>query len=329
MIPKIYTPIMISIGTILNLLTIMVFCRARMRKYCISLSMICLAISDTGVLSIPVLFTWLDDHYYQTYFLNNTIWCNLHAYVDLVFCANSSWVIILISTERWFAIYKPFKKSRIFTNNRVAWTLLFLFMLAVVIFIRIPLSMQIVPKQNSNETECTIISETSYRIIGILSIILIYVMPSIVLAILNIMIIIRLRIRPFSSASMQSRKLTLLKRNRNNQNKEGEKCELSEENYRTNKSNSIHNQKSVTKLSNETTKKLNVPTPFSNNSSNTRSNNSKNDRNLSITLVTVAIVFMILTFPFQGYWFYENFYIHLSNSNSNNASSYKSVTEKY
>ena len=137
-------------------------------------------------------------------------------------------------------------------------------------------------------------------------------MPSIVLAILNIMIIIRLRIRPFSSASMQSRKLTIQKLN---QNKEGEKCELSEENCQTNKSNSIRNQKSVTKLSNEITKKLNVPTPFSNNSSNSKSNNSKNDRNLSITLVTVAIVFMILTFPFQGYWFYENFYIHLSNSN--------------
>ncbi len=33
--------------------------------------------------------------------------------------------------------------------------------------------------------------------------------------------------------------------------------------------------------------------------------NSKTDRNMSITLVTVAMVFMILTFPYQGYWFYE------------------------
>lgn len=325
MIPKFYTPVMISIGTILNLLTIMVFCRAKMRKYCISLSMICLAISDTGVLSIPVLFTWLDDHYYDTYFLNNTIWCNLHAYVDLVFCANSSWVIILISTERWFAIYKPFKKSRIFTNNRVAWTLLFLFMLAVFIFIRIPLSMQIVQKQNSNETECTIISETSYRIIGILSIILIYVMPSIILAILNIMIIIRLRIRPFSSASMRSRKLITQKRMTRN-------VELSEDN---NRSISVHNSKPIVRLSENPIKRLSVPQSFNNknnSSCNSRSNNSsKNDRNLSITLVTVAIVFMILTFPFQGYWFYENFYIHISKSiskNIRNASSYNSATEK-
>lgn len=131
---KMITPIMVFTGTILNLLTIMVFCRQRMRKYCISLSMICLAISDTGVLSIPVLFTWLDETFFNFFYINNTIWCHLHLYLDLVFCASSSWIIIFISTERWFAVYKPFKKSRIFTNVRVAWTLLIIFLMGIRLF---------------------------------------------------------------------------------------------------------------------------------------------------------------------------------------------------
>ncbi len=150
-----YTPVMVLCGIVLNLLTIMVFCQHRMRKYCVSLSMICLAISDTNVLIFPVFFTWLDEYFFDFYFLNNTLWCQLHAYLDLVFCAHSSWIIILISTERWFAIYKPFKKARIFTNSRVAWTLLILFLLGTVVFIRIPLSMHLMPT-NNRTSECGI-----------------------------------------------------------------------------------------------------------------------------------------------------------------------------
>ena len=285
-----YTPIMILTGSILNLLTIIVFMRKRMRKYCFSLSMICLAISDTSVLSIPVLLTWIDDVFFKYYFLNNTIWCNLHAYLDLVFCANSSWIIILISTERWFAVYKPWQKSKVFTNSRVAYTLLSLFLLAIVIFISIPLSMHIVEKDN--KFECIIISEQAYYIIGILSILLVYVIPFIILAILNAMIINRLRIRPFSLSYQQNRSFTVsskcsLKRKRHSSKQPMEIMEQADEMASLKKNQTIY-KKSI---------------------SNVQYNNTKNDRNLSITLVTVAITFMILTFPFQGYWFYEQFYL--------------------
>ena len=138
------TPVLVCIGLILNLLTIMVFSRLKMRKYCMSISMICLAVSDTAVLTISVLLSWLDERYYSLYYLNNTIWCNLHGYVDMVACANSSWIIIIISIERWFAVCKPWQKSRVFTNNRVGIALLCLFIISVVIFAYFPFSMGVV-----------------------------------------------------------------------------------------------------------------------------------------------------------------------------------------
>ena len=52
------TPVLVGIGIVLNLLTIMVFSRVKMRKYCVSISMICLAVSDTAILTISGTFSF-------------------------------------------------------------------------------------------------------------------------------------------------------------------------------------------------------------------------------------------------------------------------------
>ena len=278
-----FIPIMILTGVILNLLTIMVFCRHRMRKYCFSLSMICLALSDISVLVIPVLLTWVDEYIYNNYYINNTIWCNLHVYMDLIFSANSSWIIILISTERWFAIYRPFSKPRIFTNVRVTWALIILFILSLFTFIALPLSIHLKSDKLTNKTECEIKFPNQYKVFGVASITLTYVVPSVILAILNIMIIIRLRDRSLHSTSIKAR------HRQREQLQSGNEFSMDESpdiNAKISTRSEASKSKSIRNLS------------------------QKNDRNLSISLVILAIVFMILTFPFQGFWFYENFDFH-------------------
>ena len=42
----------------------------------------------------------------------------------------------------------------------------------------------------------------------------------------------------------------------------------------------------------------------------------KTDRNLSITLVTVALTFIVLTMPFQSLWIYEYFFRHTNENQS-------------
>ena len=329
-IENIFIPSLVILGIILNLLTIMVFCRNRMRKFCFSLFMICLAISDTCVLTIPVLINWIDETFFKFYYLNNTIWCNLHGYVDLVFCAYSSWIIVLISTERWFAVCKPWQKSRVFTNTRVVVTLLCLFAFSLLMFIFFPISIHREIIEEGSLYTCDVLYKKIYKFFGIFSILLVYVFPFFILAFLNIMIILRLRLRPFKIKSINLKK---------NKDKRLSTFSLKNNEINNDKSNNTSNSNTNSKINIRDTKieltnSNNLATTCSalNNTQSNQLANSKNDRNLNITLVTVAITFMILTFPFQANWFYNEFiqkepsnqssYVQSSIEDDNNTSIY-------
>lgn len=283
----IWTPFLVVTGTILNLLTIMVFCRRKMRKYCVSLSMISLAVSDTTVLTVPLLLSWIDEMFFNHYYVNNTLWCNLHGYADLISSSNSSWIIILISIERWYAVCRPWEKQRKFTNKRVIITLVFLFMFSLVFFSYFPYSLHLVKiyddKHELQGLECQLGNENAYYIFGFISVVIVYILPFLILFYLNLMIIFKLRLRPFKTSSVSTKKAkNTLKHN----------TEISEYSVSQNDISNI--------------RKPSIK------SRNCQYNYSKNDRNLSITLVTVAFTFMILTFPFQVYWFYENIYLNFN-----------------
>ncbi|CAF0718948.1 unnamed protein product [Brachionus calyciflorus] len=285
----IWTPILVVTGAILNLLTIKVFCRRKMRKYCVSLSMISLAVSDTTVLTIPLLLSWIDEVFFNYYYVNHTIWCNLHGYADLISSSNSSWIIILISIERWYAVCRPWEKQRKFTNKRVLITLFGLFSFSLVFFSYFPLSLHRVrvSQNTTSPLECQLYRENAYYFFGFISVIIVYILPFLILFYFNLMIIFNLRLRPFKSRSVSVKK-TKSKKN----------LEISE--Y------------SVSQI------EFSQQVSLSN--SNNHFNYSKNDRNLSITLVTVAFTFMSLTFPFQVYWFYENIYLNFNFDVFNNFS---------
>ncbi|RNA29338.1 G-coupled receptor -like protein [Brachionus plicatilis] len=293
----IWTPILVVTGTILNLLTIMVFCRRKMRKYCVSLSMIALAISDTSVLTMPLLLSWLDEVFFHFYFVNNTLWCNLHGYADLISSSNSSWIIILISLERWYAVCKPWEKQRKFTNKRVLFIISALFLFSLAFFSYFPFSLHLTESTYPDGTmvkECQLSNENIYYIFGFISVVIVYILPFFVLFYLNLMIVFKLRLRPFTARSISTKR---------------EKSTL----------------KKITEISEHSLSQTDASSPGQLNPSSSLQNQSKNDRNLSITLVTVAFTFMILTFPFQVYWFYENIYLNFNFEILSNFSSDSSV----
>ena len=201
----------------------------------------------------------------------------------MVACANSSWIIVVISIERWFAVCKPFQKSRLFTKKRVASAILCLFIASLIFFSYFPFIVSVI-KSNSttgtttNETfnnysteyeyKCDMIEKYTkhYKYLGFVSIILIYFVPFFILAILNAIILCRLRVSPFKT------KLNLIVKNKILKNNETQIKEL--ETKRRNSLVLIALQKMT-------------------------SNGSKNDRSLHVTLLSVSITFMILTFPFQ------------------------------
>ena len=264
-------PILVILGFILNLLTIIVFCRRKMRKYVFSVSMIALAISDTLVLVVPVLFTWIDDNFFVSFYVNNTAWCSLHGYTDLIFSANSSWIMILISIERWFAVCRPWEKSQKFTKKRLYVTLSVQFMVSTLLFAYFPLSLRVTKIKslpgslNTNATtsanlnECSIYFYKIYSLMGTFSVLIVYVIPFFLLIFLNAMIIVHLRSRPFQNRL--------------------------EAGY-----NKVGKNENLQSSLNDTS-------------------NSKTSQNVNVTLVTVACCNLILTFPFQAFWFYEQFIV--------------------
>ena len=118
------------------------------------------------------------------------------------------------------------------------------------------------------EYKCDMIEKYTkhYKYLGFVSIILIYFVPFFILALLNAMILCRLRVSPFKA------KLNLIVKNKILKNNETQNKEL--ETKRRNSLVLIALQKMT-------------------------SNGSKNDRSLHVTLLSVSITFMILTFPFQ------------------------------
>lgn len=279
-------PIQVVFGVFLNLFTIMVFCRRKLLKYSISVSMISLALADIIVLTIPIFITWYDEHKNEFKFLTSTIWCSLHGYIDLVFCATSAWITVLISIERWFAVCMPWKKSTYFTKQRVLKAILIAFITAIFGFSYFPFTIQRI--HDNGEYNCVKTSDRLYFIFGTISITLVYIIPFIVLAILNSKIIIRLKMRPFSTRRLK-----------------GVSClhplgyDKSDKNEQSERTKSLQSDSQDNSISNTHTTSINMD--------QFQVVNSINERNLSVTLVAVAITYMILTFPHQITWLYSIF----------------------
>ena len=184
-----------------------------------------------------VLLCWIDESFYSNHFLNKTIWCNFHAYIDMVASANSSWIIIVISIERWLAVCRPFQKSRVFTNKRVIIIMFCLFIASLICFSYLPFVVALT-KSNStseffsdnninNSTEfeykCDTIEEYTkyYKYFGFVATILINFVHFFTLAILNAIIICRLRAGRFKN---QNNVVNNTKKNVNKSSQKRQKC---------------------------------------------------------------------------------------------------------
>ena len=220
----------------------------------------------------------------KNYFIFFNKGCNIHGYIDLVLCANLSWIILLISAERWFSAFKPLQKTLIFTKKRILSFLAVLFVLTLFLFVYFPfaLHVDVVNDSSSNLKECKIHYEKLYNAFGLASVVIVYIIPYLVLLFLNIMVIIKLR---------SSGKIRVLKINNNNplwyKNGSLSSRECSQERVSRNNRQSF--------VSFFTNKMM-------------RNRQTKKDLNINITLISISLTFIILTSPYQVLWVYEFLY---------------------
>lgn len=110
-----YTPLLTVVGTIGNILSVMVFFRTRLRKLSSSYYLSALCISDTGFLLVNFL-PWLGLFNINIY--NQNGFCQLFTFLSGFCSALSVWFVVAFTIERFIAVMYPLKRQTMCTVKR-------------------------------------------------------------------------------------------------------------------------------------------------------------------------------------------------------------------
>lgn len=253
-------PCAVAIGIIGNLLSILVFSRREMIKFCVSIYTIVLALSDILLLITSLFNIILPDFLGGTLSDKSAFWCHFHGYFDLLFAATSGYSVVFISVERWFSVWKPFDKAKYVTFKITIITVLSYTLISSIFFSWFPLTIYYNPLKPKSGERCQLLRPTAYKIFGTISVIFTYIVPFFFLGILNTLLVFRLHARQHTSI-----------------------------------------QRSMMSTSSNSTID---PTSGSASTRKRQQRQRNTDRNITFMLITVAVAFMVMSFPYQIYWFY-------------------------
>ncbi|CAF0799624.1 unnamed protein product [Rotaria sordida] len=251
-------PCAVAIGIIGNLLSILVFARREMIKFCVSIFTIVLALSDILLLITSLFNIILTDYLGGLLSDKSAFWCHFHGYFDLLFAALSGYSVVFISVERWFSVWKPFDKAKYVTFKTTIITVISYISISIIAFSWFPLTLSYNYGKHESSEQCRLARPTVYKIFGTFSVIFTYIAPFIFLGILNTLIVYRLHARHNTSI-----------------------------------------QRSMATPTNSTT-----DSTLATASTRKRQRQRNTDRNITFMLIAVAIAFMVMSFPYQIYWFY-------------------------
>ncbi|CAF3429974.1 unnamed protein product [Rotaria socialis] len=127
------TPIIICVGLLGNILTIYVFIITDLKRQSVSILTIALAIVDSLVLLVPVLFLWLENLLKRELTDASPFWCRTHGFFDLTFTCCSSWLMICIAFERFCAVWFPHRHKVSFTHRKIFFLVLGILFSATII----------------------------------------------------------------------------------------------------------------------------------------------------------------------------------------------------
>ncbi|XP_074647542.1 thyrotropin-releasing hormone receptor-like [Tubulanus polymorphus] len=180
-------------GIIGNTLTVIVITRNRSLKRCSTgLMLVVLAISDNGALVTGPLMDWINISFNIELQDLNYISCKLKNVAQYFFLQFSSWMIILISIERFVSVYYPTNAKQWFTLKKTYIKIFAIFIALLLLNSHFLWTYDI----NGFEDYCDIVDRYSDFIFlawGWIDFTVYSLIPWIVLTITNIAIIIRLR----------------------------------------------------------------------------------------------------------------------------------------
>ena len=117
----VFSPILLTVGTIGNILSICVLLQKRMRQSSASIYLIGLAFADTGVLYIGLLREWLVHLVESDYRKQNDVTCRVQLWLQFSAFASSVWILTAFTTDRHISILWPiFLKTRCSRKIQIA-----------------------------------------------------------------------------------------------------------------------------------------------------------------------------------------------------------------
>lgn len=125
-----YTPALVLIGSIGNILSVIVFFRTKLRKLSSSYYLAALGISDTCFL-FGAFVSWLN--YININIYNKDYYCQFFTYVSGLCSFLSVWFVVAFTVERFIAVLYPLKRQTMCTVKRACTVLIGLFLTGCVI----------------------------------------------------------------------------------------------------------------------------------------------------------------------------------------------------
>lgn len=154
-----YIPTIVIFGCIGNILSVIVFCRTKLRKLSSSYYLAALGISDT-IFLLVAFATWLNFVNINIY--NQRMFCEFFTYLSGLCSFLSVWFVVAFTVERYIAVQYPLKRQSMCTVKRACTVLVCLFVSGC--FINIPYFMYASPilSKEINDYICDI--EEKYKV---------------------------------------------------------------------------------------------------------------------------------------------------------------------
>lgn len=110
-----YTPVVVFVGSIGNILSVFVFCCTKLKKLSSSYYLAALGISDTCFLILSFM-NWLN--FKEINLTNHNIMCQMYSFLQGVCSFLSVWYVVAFTVERFIAVLYPLKRQSMCTVRR-------------------------------------------------------------------------------------------------------------------------------------------------------------------------------------------------------------------
>lgn len=126
-----YTPLLVCLGSIGNLVSVFVFYSSKLRLQSTSQYLSALAISDT-IFLLQLLPPWLSAAQVTSLFYAGGF-CQIFVYVSYVSCCLSAWLVVAFTVERFVAVLYPLRRNAMCTLARARHVIISLTISAIVL----------------------------------------------------------------------------------------------------------------------------------------------------------------------------------------------------